>query len=221
MIATDYIWKVRGTESQPVRVSLPNPCSIMENWNQEQPERNGLSHRLYIKGQGCGKWTGPQKVDRAESGQKTLFASESMYKSSMYFSFYDQPYILNIFALRMAHQSLWPIVEETLTSGKYISLFLISILYIYIKFKKLRDAKTGNQRKLRKWKEQMLPFCYSSSEYINCHSIQAARKKYVNNIKRTLDFYYYLPFLYGNTLSFSTYGTDGRLDRYLSLRCIY
>ena len=33
-----------------------------------------------------------------------------------------------------------PIVEETLTSGKYISLFLISNLYIYIKLKKLRDA---------------------------------------------------------------------------------
>ena len=31
------------------------------------------------------------------------------------------------------------IVEETLTSGKYVSLFLISILYIYIKFKKIRD----------------------------------------------------------------------------------
>ena len=197
----------------------------MENWNQEQPERNGLSHRLYIKGQGCRKWTGPQKVDRAESGQKTLFASESMYKSSMDFSFYDQPYILDIFALQMAHQSLWPIVEETLTSGKYISLFLISILYIYIKLKKLRDAPHifwRNTPKLRKWREQMHPFCcYSSSEYINCHSIQAARKKYVNNIKHTLDFYYYSPFLYGNTLSFSTYGTDGRLYGYLSLRCIY
>ena len=53
------------------------------------------------------------------------------------------------------------IVEETLTSGKYISLFLILILYIYIyiKLKKLRDVpriflkkytKTGNQRKLHK-----------------------------------------------------------------------
>ena len=31
------------------------------------------------------------------------------------------------------------IVEETLTSGKYVSLFLISILYIYIKLKKLCD----------------------------------------------------------------------------------
>ena len=31
------------------------------------------------------------------------------------------------------------IVEETLTSCKYVSLFLISILYIYIKLKKLRD----------------------------------------------------------------------------------
>ena len=31
------------------------------------------------------------------------------------------------------------IVEETLTSGKYVSLFLISIIYIYIKLKKLCD----------------------------------------------------------------------------------
>ena len=70
--------------------------------------------------------------------------------------------------------------------------------------------------------EQMPPFCcYSSSENINCRSIQAARKKYVNNIKRTMDFYYYSPFLYGKTLSFSTYDTDGRPDGYLSLRCIY
>ena len=37
----------------------------------------------------------------------------------------------------------------------------------------------------------MHPFCcYSSSENINCHSIQAARKKYANNIKCTLDFYF-------------------------------
>ena len=37
----------------------------------------------------------------------------------------------------------------------------------------------------------MHPFCYySSSENIDCHSIQAARKKYPNNIERTLDFYY-------------------------------
>ena len=35
---------------------------------------------------------------------------------------------------------LTPIMEETLTSGKYVLLFLISIsLYIYIKCKKLRD----------------------------------------------------------------------------------
>ena len=105
---------------------------------------------------------------------------------------------------------LTPIVEETLTSGKYVSLFLIWIIYIYtyIKVKKLHDnphifwrnnTKNGNQRKLRKWREQMHPFCcYSSSEHINCHSIQAARKKYPNNIKRALDFYYYSPFLHGN-----------------------
>ena len=60
-------------------------------------------------------------------------------------------------------------------------------------------AITGNQRKLRKWREQMHPICCYSSQNINCHSIQAARKKYANNIKRALDYYYYyLPFLYGN-----------------------
>ena len=101
----------------------------------------------------------------------------------------------------------WPIVEETLTSGKYVSLFVISILYIY-KIKKItwqptyllkKYAKTGNQRKLRKWREQMHSVCcYSSSENINCQSIQAARKKYANDIKRALDFYYYSPFLNGN-----------------------
>ena len=36
------------------------------------------------------------------------------------------------------YQRAEAIVEETLTSGKYVSLFLISILYTYIKFKKLR-----------------------------------------------------------------------------------
>ena len=100
---------------------------------------------------------------------------------------------------------LQSIVEETLTSGKYVSLFLILIIYKILKnmwrptyFLK-KYAKTDNQRKLRKWREQMhLICCYSSSENINCHSIQAARKKYANNIKRALDFYYYSPFLYGN-----------------------
>ena len=52
----------------------------------------------------------------------------------------------------------------------------------------------------------MHPFCcYSSSENINCHSIQAARKKSANNIKRALDFYYYSPFMYGN-ISVCQYG---------------
>ena len=100
-------------------------------------------------------------------------------------------------------------MQETLTSGKYISLFLISILFIYIyKMKKItwraayflkKYAKTGNQRKLRKWREQIHHFCcYSSNENINCHSIQAARKKSANNSKRDLNFYYYSLFLYGN-----------------------
>ena len=63
----------------------------------------------------------------------------------------------------------------------------------------------------------MHPFCcYSSSENIHCNSIQAARKKYVNNIKHALDFYYYSPFLYGNTLSFSTYvQMEDLMDIYL------
>ena len=36
--------------------------------------------------------------------------------------------------------------------------------------------------------------CYYSSKNINCHSIQAARKKSPNNIERSLDFYYYSQF---------------------------
>ena len=61
-----------------------------------------------------------------------------------------------------------PIVEETLTSGKYVSLFLISILNIYIWnlknymttgiiFEK-NNAKTGKQRKQCKWRDQMHHF---------------------------------------------------------------
>ena len=84
-----------------------------------------------------------------------------------------------------------------------------NFIYIYLyKIKKItwqptyflkKYSKTGNQRKLPKWREEMHPICcYSSSENIYCHSIQAARKKYENNIKRALDFYYYSLFLYGN-----------------------
>ena len=52
-------------------------------------------------------------------------------------------------------------------------------------------ALIGNQRKLRKWREQIHPFCcYSSIDNIDCCSIQATRKKCANNIERTLDFYY-------------------------------
>ena len=59
---------------------------------------------------------------------------------------------------------LGPIVEETLTSGEYVSLFPISILNIYMKFEELRDnqrnfwenkAKICKQRKLCKWRDQM------------------------------------------------------------------
>ena len=67
----------------------------------------------------------------------------------------------------------------------------------------------------------MKPICYySSSENINCHSIQAARKKYANDIKCALDFYYDLPFtiLKWQHLSLNIWAdpTDGRLNAYLS-----
>ena len=61
----------------------------------------------------------------------------------------------------------------------------------------------------------MQPFCcYSSRENINCHSIQAARKKYVNNIKRALDFYYYSPFLYGNSKFLNMVQMEDLMDIY-------
>ena len=31
----------------------------MENWNQEQPERNSHSNGIYMNGQGHGKWPWP------------------------------------------------------------------------------------------------------------------------------------------------------------------
>ena len=62
----------------------------------------------------------------------------------------------------------------------------------------------------------MHPFgCYSTSENINCHSIQAARKKYVNKIKRALGFYYYSPYLYGNTFSQHMGQMEDLMDIYL------
>ena len=70
----------------------------------------------------------------------------------------------------------------------------------------------------------MHPFCcYSSSEIINCHSIQDTRKKYANNIKRALDFYYYSQF-YMATFQTGTHGGDdgahATFNAYLSFRCI-
>ena len=61
---------------------------------------------------------------------------------------------------------------------------------------------------------------YSSSENIECNSIQAARKKYANNIKFTLDFYYYSQF-YMATFQTATHGVHATLNAYLSFRCIY
>ena len=59
----------------------------------------------------------------------------------------------------------------------------------------------GNQRKLLKWKEKMHPFCcYSSSDNVDCHSTQATRKKYANNIECTLDFYYSSEFYMATSL---------------------
>ena len=66
----------------------------------------------------------------------------------------------------------------------------------------------------------MHPFCcYSSSENIDCHSIQAARKKYANNIKCTLDFYYNSQF-YMATFQTATHGAHATLNAYLSFQCI-
>ena len=63
----------------------------------------------------------------------------------------------------------------------------------------------------------MHPFhCYSSRENINCHSIQAARKKYANDIKRALDFYYYSQF-YMATFQTATHGAHAALNAYFYL----
>ena len=61
-------------------------------------------------------------------------------------------------------------------------------------------------------------FCfYSSSKNINCDSIQAARKKYANNIKRALNFYYYSQF-YMATVQTGTHGAHEHLMHiYLSV----
>ena len=62
----------------------------------------------------------------------------------------------------------------------------------------------------------MHPFCcYPSSENINCHSIQAARKKFANNIKRALEFYYYSQF-YMAKFQTATHGVHATLNAYLS-----
>ena len=55
--------------------------------------------------------------------------------------------------------------------------------------------------------------CYSSSENIDCHSIQTARKKYANNIKCNLDFYYYSQF-YMATFQTATRGAHATLKAY-------
>ena len=62
--------------------------------------------------------------------------------------------------------------------------------------------------------------CHSSSESIDCRSKQAARKKYVNNIKCTLNFYYYSQF-YMATLQTAIHSANAILNAYLSFRCIY
>ena len=57
----------------------------------------------------------------------------------------------------------------------------------------------------------MHPFCgYSSSENIDCHSIQAARKNYANNIKCYLDSYCSSQF-YMATFQTATYGAHAIL----------
>ena len=67
----------------------------------------------------------------------------------------------------------------------------------------------------------MHPFsCYSSSENINCHSIQAARKKFANNIKHALDFYYYSQF-YMATFQTATHGVHATFNEFLAFSCIY
>ena len=58
------------------------------------------------------------------------------------------------------------------------------------------------------------------SENINCHSRQAARKKYAKNIKHALDFSYYSQF-YMVTFHTATHGAHATLNSYLSFWCIY
>ena len=85
-----------------------------------------------------------------------------------------------------------------------------------------KDQCTNWQsEKITHMKRTKNPFsCYSSSENINCHSTQAARKKYANNIKHTLDFYYSSEF-YMARFKTAIHGTHAILNLYLSFQCIY
>ena len=63
-------------------------------------------------------------------------------------------------------------MEETLTSGKYVPFF--NFKYVSMNFEKLRDHKRILEDKITQVKRSnSLIFYYSSSDNINCHSIQA------------------------------------------------
>ena len=111
------------------------------------------------------------------------------------------------------HYPRFAIVEETLTSEEYVSLFLISILNmyiwnfnIYIPIQLIFKEKCTNcqPEKITQVKRTNAPFLLLFS----------------NNIKRSLDFYYYSQF-YMATFQTATHGKHATLNGYLSFWCIY
>ena len=123
-----------------------------------------------------------------------------------------------------------PIVEETLTSGKYIWLFLILILYIYIKLKKLLDAPRIFWRNTQKLaiRENCASEENKCTLFVGIHQVKTLiaivyipQEKNMSIILNAFWIFIIIHHFCMATLSFLTYGTDGRLDEYLSLRCIY
>ena len=109
----------------------------------------------------------------------------------------------------------------------YFAVPNFNFIYIYIKLKKLCDAAHifwRNTQKLQSEKTAQVKRTNAPSLVVILqvktfiaivYTIQVARKKYVNKIKRALDFYYYSPFLYGNTFSQHMVQMEDLMDIYL------
>ena len=125
---------------------------------------------------------------------------------------------------------IWCVTDHCGRNTHFRQICQFQILYIYIKLKKLSDnpciywrnnAKTGNQRKLRKCENKCTLFVVILQVKTLIAIVYRPQEKNMQIILNTLWTFIIIHHFCMATFQSATYGAHVNVNTYLSFRCIY